>query len=72
MIIKFNLSIVVEKSQICKQDSVFVVGESKSLGASNVKKAIEMKLKNNEDTWSLSSATSNSSLCSVENPEEPR
>ncbi len=63
---------MVEKSQICKQDSVFVVGESESLGASNVQKAIQMKFKYNEDTWSLSSATSNSSLCSVENPDEPQ
>ncbi len=64
--IKFNLSISIEDVKICKQDSLFLIGSAKFLGEWDLKKAIEMKLKFNEDNWSLCSATSNSSFNSVE------
>jgi hypothetical protein len=64
--IKFNLNISIDKIKICQQDSLFLVGSSKILGEWNLNKAIEMKLKQNEDRWSLCSATSNSSFNSIE------
>lgn len=70
MLIKFNLSISVENIKVCKQDSIFLCGSSNFLGAWNLNKAIEMKMKSNEDNGSLCSATSNSSLCSIENFQE--
>ena len=70
MLIKFNLSINVDKAKICKQDSVFVTGTADFLGGANLSKAIEMKFKHNEDNWSLCSATSNSSLASVDKKDE--
>lgn len=65
--LKCNLNICTETTRICKQDSVFIVGSAEFLGAWNMNKAIELKIKQNEDNTSLCSATSNSSLCSAEN-----
>ncbi len=71
MMIKFNLSISIENTKICKQDSVFLCGSASFLGDWNLNKAVEMKFKhNNDDNLSLCSATSNSSLCSVEKEPE--
>lgn len=71
MMIKFNLSISIESTKICKQDSVFLCGSASFLGEWNLNKAIEMKFKhNNDDNLSVCSATSNSSLCSVEKEPE--
>lgn len=70
MMIKFNLSIAIDKAKVCKQDSVFLTGSSPCLGSWNLSKAIEMKFKHNEDNWSLCSATSNSSLCSSSDQHE--
>lgn len=72
MMIKFNLSIAIDKAQVCKQDSVFLTGSSSFLGSWNLSDAIEMKFKHNEDNWSLCSATSNSSLCSNADHQETK
>ena len=66
MMIKFNLSISTDSVSVCKQDSLFVCGSSKFLGEWDLNEAIEMKLKHNEDNWSLCSGTSNSSFTSTE------
>lgn len=71
MMIKFNLSISIEKTNICKQDSVFISGSTSFLGEWNLYKAVEMKIKHDiNENVPLCTATSNSTLCSIEKEPE--
>lgn len=60
--IKFNLSLSLDSVQVNTKDSLFVCGSAKSLGEWNVHKAVEMRMKQSDETGSLSSVSSNENL----------
>ncbi len=60
--IKFNLSLSLDSVQVNPRDSLFVCGSTKSLGEWNVSKAVEMRMKQTDETSSLSSVSSNENL----------
>lgn len=67
MMIKFSLCLSLDSVKVTSKDSLFVVGSSKSLGEWNLNNAVEMRMKLADDTGSLSSLSSNSSVCESHN-----